>query len=59
MVLNLNMLCGSSRKSSSSATTTTTNNKSKRKVDWRIKRKTDPNPKGESIVDSVQVYSSQ
>lgn len=58
MVLNLNMLCGSSRKSQSSTTTTTTNHKAKKKVDWRIKRKTDPTLKGESI-GIVQVSASQ
>ncbi len=45
------MLCGSTRKSSSTA-------KSKKKVDWGIKRKTDPNPKGE-LIGIVQVSASQ
>jgi len=45
------MLCGSTKKSTSTT-------KSKKKVDWRIKRKTDPTQKGESI-GIVQVSTSQ
>ncbi len=52
MVLNLNMLCGSTKKSSS------TTSKEKKKVDWRIKRKTDRTQKGESI-GFIQVSTSQ
>jgi hypothetical protein len=47
------MLCGSTRKSSSSTTS-----KEKKKVDWRIKRKTDRTQKGESI-GIIQVSTSQ
>jgi hypothetical protein len=51
MVLNLNMLCGSTRKSSSTS-------KSKKKLEWRLKRKTDPIPKGE-LIGIIRVSASQ
>jgi hypothetical protein len=45
------MLCGSTRKSSSTS-------KSKKKLEWRLKRKTDPIPKGE-LIGIIRVSASQ